>query len=222
VHLGALFRIDTPGSTVERRPRVNHPARWGAASILVNRAGLAPVLWLQDAQGFTLDRVVVPVRVQSGQPTEITFADGRHRALVHSLGADESFPSRDELPVTGLRFQITQESLVVFDGTLRAGEAATLEEARLVVEEMRYWVGVRVISERGGGLLIVGFVAGVVGLIWRLLWYRREVALTWDEQSFRLVGRSEFFSARFAQELRQIHSTLGSAAVGSCAGDSRG
>ena len=61
-----------------------------------------------------------------------------------------------------------------------------------------------------GGLLITGFLAGVVGLIWRLLWYRREVALTWDEESFRLVGRSEFFSTRFARELRQIHSTLGS------------
>jgi len=212
VHLGAVLQFDRIGSSVERTSRVNHPAHWGSASLLVTRAGLAPVLWLQDAQGFTVDRVVVPVRTKSGQPTEIGFADDRYHALVHSLDAGAPFPSREELPHAELRVQVMQESRVVFDGMLGPGDAAMLDEVRLVMEEMRYWVEVRVVSERGGGLLIGGFVLGVVGLIWRLLWYRREVALTWDEQGFRLVGRSEFFSSRFALELRQIHSTLCGAA----------
>jgi hypothetical protein len=209
VHLSAVFRFQQPGGSFERTARVNHPARWGTTSLLVNRAGLAPVLWLQDANGFTLDRVVVPVRTRGKQPTEIELGGGALRAFLHPLGDDAPFPAREEFSRTAMRFQLTRESVVVFDGLLRPGEAATLDRGRLVQEELRYWVGVRIVSERGGGLLIAGFVAGVVGLIWRLLWYRREVALTWDERSFRLVGRSEFFSTRFREELRSIFSTLG-------------
>jgi hypothetical protein len=35
------------------------------------------------------------------------------------------------------------------------------------------------------------------------------VALTWDEEEFYLVGRSEFFSTRFQEELRTLFSKLG-------------
>ena len=208
VHLGAVFSFEQPGGALKRPARVNHPARWGTTSLLVNRAGVAPVLWLQDQSGFTLDRVVVPVRTR-GQPTEIELADGSVRAFVHPLGDDAAFPTRELLGQTALRLQVTRESVVVFDGSLRPGEAARLDHGRLVLEELRYWVGVRIVSERGGGLLIAGFLVGILGLIWRLLWYRREVALTWDERGFHLVGRSEFFSTRFRQELSSIFSTLG-------------
>jgi hypothetical protein len=215
VHLGALFRIETPGRSVERAARVNHPARWGPTSLLVNRAGVAPVLWLQDGDGFTLDRVAVPVRTMGGQPTEIELGDGSLRVFVHPVSDPGGFPSREQLGQTALRFQVTRESVVVFDGELRVGEAAGLETGRLVFEELRYWVGVRIVSERGGGLLIAGFIAGTLGLTWRLLWYRREIALTWDEQEFHLVGRSEFFSRKFREELQSIFTTLGG-------GDERG
>jgi len=208
VHLGAVFSFEQPGGALRRSARVNHPARWGTTSLLVNRAGVATVLWLQDESGFTLDRVVVPVRTR-GQPTEIELADGSLRAFVHPLGENAAFPTRELLGQTALRLQATRESVVVFDGSLRPGAAAELDHGRLVLEELRYWVGVRIVSERGGGLLITGFIAGILGLIWRLLWYRRELALTWDEREFHLVGRSEFFSTRFRQELRSISSTLG-------------
>ena len=83
-----------------------------------------------------------------------------------------------------------------------------LDQGRLVLEDFRYWVDIKVISERGGGLLITGFVIGILGLVWRLLWYRREVAITWDEERFRLVGRSEYFSKRFRDELEGVFSML--------------
>jgi cytochrome c biogenesis protein ResB len=210
VHLGAVLSFRQGGSSVSRDTRVNHPARWGATSILVHQAGLAPVLWLQDARGFTIDRVVVPARTRGGgPPTEIEIgADGRYRAFVHPLATGEVFPDRQALATTAVTLQLTDGGRVVFDGELSPGEAAEIDGARLVLEELRYWAGLRIISERGGETLIVGFVIGVVGLVWRLLWYRREVALTWNEGRFRLVGRSEYFSERFQQELRAIRSTL--------------
>ncbi len=90
----------------------------------------------------------------------------------------------------------------VFEGTLRPGDGVPVGEDRLVLKELRYWVGVQVVSERGGGLLVTGFVVGIVGLVWRLGFHRREVVLTWDDEetdeerdgaTLRLVGHSEYF-----------------------------
>ena len=208
VHLGAVFRFRQAGASTTRKARVNHPAHWGPTSLLVNRAGLAPVLWLQDSQGFTLDRVVVPARTLRGPPTDVTLGDGRVVVFVLPLEAGETFPTREELPLASMSFRITLDSRVVFDGALRPGEAAEFEGGRLVLQEFRYWIGMTVVSERGGGILVAGFALGIIGLIWRLLWYRREVAVTWDDHEIRLVGRSEYFSGRFQEELKAILVTL--------------
>jgi cytochrome c biogenesis protein ResB len=222
VHLGARLRFEGAGPAGLRQSRVNHPASWGASSILVERAGVAPVLWLQDERGFTLDRVVTPARTRAVVTTEVPMADGEWKAVVYPLLAGEPFPRRQELAQTSMDIEIWRGDDELFNGELRPGEAAAFPGGRLVMEELRYWVGLRVIRERGGGLLIVGFTLGVIGLVWRLLWYRREIALTWEDGVFRLVGRSEYFSAPFEEELaslarmlRETEATAGRPAAGS-------
>jgi hypothetical protein len=182
-----------------------------SATLRVHQAGPAatlPALWIQDERGFTLDRVVVAAKTRSQEPTLVPMAEGRFSLIVSPLGPNAAFPSRDQLARTRLHFELLSEKESLWSGWLQPGEGASFEGGRLVLEELRYWVGVRVVSERGGGLLIAGFTAGIVGLIWRLLWYRREVAVTWDTSEFRLVGRSEYFSDRFRRELVGIFQTL--------------
>jgi hypothetical protein len=209
LHLGADFRFRSGGREISRLSRVNAPARWGSARLLVEKAGLAPVLWLQDEEGFTVDQVAVPARtVGGGKPTEIKLDDERVWIFIHPLAREATFPERSGLPSTAVRIQVLEEEKLVFDGNLRPGEAAQLASGRLVLRELRYWVGVRIIAERGGGLLIAGFATAVIGLIWRLLWYRREVVVNWDAANLRLVGRSEYFSWRFEKELQEIFDVL--------------
>ena len=204
VHLGARLRVAGSGGSGLLESRVNHPARWGAVSILVEKAGLAPVLWLQDERGFTLDRVAVPARTFATSTTELEMANGEWKVTVYPLLSGSPFPERHELAETAVDLEVWRGEQELFGGELRAGEAAAFAGGRLVVEELRYWVGLRVIRERGGGLLIVGFTLGIIGLVWRLLWYRREIALTWEDGVFRLVGRSEYFSAPFEVELDSL------------------
>jgi hypothetical protein len=221
VHLGAAFRFQQAGAPVERRARVNAPAQRGSSSLLATQAGLAPVFWVQDAEGFTLDRIVVPVRTRSGKPTEFTLGQGEGDVVVHPLPQGTPFPAREDLPRTGIRVQMVQEGTVLAEGVLRPGEALALADGRIVLEELRYWVGVLVVSERGPGTLIAGFIVLVAGLIWRLSWHRREIALTWDEREFRLVGRSEYFSGRFREELRSIADELTRPTTASSGGTER-
>lgn len=208
LQLGARFRFPQPGGAVEQESWINRPATKGSAKLLVHRAGLAPVFWLQDAEGFTLDRVSVVTSTLGADSTTATIGDGTIEIDVEPLGPNEDFPAREMLARTALKLSVRSGDDELFDGTLRPGEAASWDGGRLVLEETRYWVSLQVISERGGGLLIAGFVFGITGLIWRLLWYRREVALSWDDQEFRMTGRGEYFSQRFIDELKSIHTYL--------------
>jgi len=213
VHLSAHVLFDVPGGApLERVTRVNAPARWGAATLLVNEAGLSPVLWLQDSEGFSLDRVAVPVRATPGSlPTEVPLADGLARARIFPLEPEDPFPDRGSLARTAVRVELLPAEAAgkpLFDGLLRPGQAAEVSGLRLILAEMRFWVKVQVVVERGGGLLVSGFLLGILGLAWRLFLYRREVLLSWDTHELRLVGRSEYFSQSFHRELERLRGAL--------------
>ena len=206
--LEAVFRFRGGGGGEERRSRVNHPARWGTATVLVQQAGIAPVLWLQDAQGFTLDRAAVVAMTRGTEPTVVPLADGTVEVSIAPMAPGDDFPGRDDLPVLPVHLTVIHQGETVFSGILTQGGAATWPQGRLVMEDLDYWLGIQVVSERGGGVLMAGFVMGILGLIWRLLLYRREVAVLWDEESFSLAGRSEYFSWKFQTELARLEDTL--------------
>jgi len=202
--LEAVFRFRGGRAGEERRSRVNHPARWGSSTVLVQQAGIAPVLWLQDPRGFTLDRAAVVAMTRGVDPTVVPLAEGTVEVSIAPMAPGNDFPVREDLPMLPVHLSVRSQGKTVFSGVLTRGDAATWPQGRLVMEDLNYWLGVQVVSERGGGLLIAGFVMGILGLIWRLLLYRREVAVLWDEESYSLAGRSEYFSWKFQTELARL------------------
>ncbi len=214
VHLGVRFRFFGP--EVEIQARINHPAEWGPVKVLVAKAGVTSVLWLRDSRGFTLDRVAVPLDVRLDLPAVVPVGEGRYLVSIEPIPVGSSFPHREDLPTHPITLSVVRQGSreagtpadTVFDATLRPGEAADLGGDRLELRELRYWVGVQVVSERGGALLIAGFVVGIVGLVWQLMLYRREVAVVWDDETLRFVGHSEYFPERFRDELEAIFSIL--------------
>lgn len=204
VHLSAELRFRGPAGGMTATTRINHPARSGDASIMINRAGVAPQIWLQDREGFTLDRIAIAAATLSGRPTIVPFADGAWVVEVRPLVDRSNFPTREQLAETAIEISVFRGDALVFAGALRPGQDADLGDAVLVLEKIGYWAGLYVVSERGGGPLIAGFVLGIVGLVWRLMFYRREVAIVWDGTDFAVCGRAEYFSHRFRQEIDTI------------------
>jgi hypothetical protein len=184
----------------------------------VEGAGVAPVLWLTDARGFTLDRVLVPAASPGGE-TEVPLS-GDLRVLVKNVELGPDFPERAALAATPLSVRVRAGGREVFAGLLRPGEAAHFGDHALRIEELRYWALLRLVNERGGGLLVAGFVLSVVGIVWRMLLFRRELVVGWDENGVRIAGRGEFFPARFREELELARDLL--AAPGAAPGRKAG
>jgi hypothetical protein len=190
--------------------RVNHPARWGPLTALVERAGIAPVLWLLDGAGYTLDRVVVPTAALDGSPTRLELGGTNGvEAVVKRIPLSEAFPMRDALASTPVSLRVLHRGAEVFDGSLRPGESVAVGGGLLRLQEVRYWAGLRLVSERGGALLVAGFALAVIGIVWRMLWYRREIAVGWSGEALVIAGRCEFFPARFHDEVEAVGRLLG-------------
>jgi hypothetical protein len=204
VHLSAVLRFRGPRGGRVATTQINQPARWGTATVIINRAGLAPLLWLQDLEGFTLDRMVVAAATLSGATTTVPLAKGTWMVDLRPRVDRSSFPSRDDLVGTEFEVSIRRGEDLLFEGTLRPGEEAVFDDAVLVLEDLSYWAGLHIVSERGGVLLIAGFTLGIVGLVWRLMLYRREVAIVWEGVAFTVSGRAEYFSHRLREELNTV------------------
>lgn len=202
--LSASVRFRYAGGAREATSRVNHPARLGNAALLVEQAGVAPELWLQDDEGFTVDRVSVAATTKGGEPTEVALAQGRFVAVLSPLWPGAGLPSREELAGLPLTLTLREGEAVLFEGTLLPGRSAAAGPLRLQLVRHRFWAGFRVVTERGGGLLISGFLLGVVGLLWRMLAFRREVFLSWEGGVLKAAGRGEFFPGRVRDELESI------------------
>jgi hypothetical protein len=204
-----LRRTDLPGPA--HVSRVNAPATWGPLTLLVERVGIAPVLWLQDAAGFTLDRVAV-VTSGGGVPARVKLAGTAFEAVVEPIPVGARFPQREDLARVPVTLRLVEANRAIFDGELRPGEATKLGDGLLVLEEVRYWVGIRAVHERGGELLIAGFLLLVAGILWRMLLYRRDVVLVFESGAIRIGGRAEFNPVRFREELRALGDLLVAAA----------
>lgn len=204
VHLSAVIRFGGPRGGRAATTRINHPARSGSATVIINRAGLAPLLWLQDLEGFTLDRMAVAAATLSGKPTTVPLVNGLVSVTLRPVVDRSSFPSRQELSKTEFEVSVHRDAEMVFQGTVRPGQEAVFDDGVLVIEDLGYWAGLYIVSERGGAVLIAGFIAGILGLVWRLMLYRREVAVVWTGPAFAVSGRAEYFSHRFREELDTI------------------
>jgi len=191
-----------------RTARINHPAAWGGTRLLVSEAGLAPVLWLQNGQGYTVDRVSVLLSARSGNPVEVPLADGRWTAVLAFENPGADIPGRERLPVLDFAVTVREGERLRYQGPLRPGRPVAMEGGYLLIPEVRYWASVQVVAERGGGLLVLGFVLAVVGLTWRLLLHRRELVLAWDGGRLRLNGRGEYYGREFEEEKLAVFDRL--------------
>jgi hypothetical protein len=182
--------------------RVNAPVSWGDTSIIVTEAGLAPVLWVQDPDGYTIDRVTASASLR--KTTELAVGDGGLIVTIQPKFSRAEFPSRDGLAKAPFELAVRMRGREVARGVLHRGETLLFEGGSVRLEDVRYWAGFLVVSERGGWILILGFAIGVSGITWRLLLHRRELVLRWDDESVRLAGRADFFPERFQDEMNRI------------------
>ncbi|MDP9360412.1 MAG: hypothetical protein M3P29_03055 [Acidobacteriota bacterium] len=107
------------------------------------------------------------------------MASRRYFVTIDPAVSRENFPTREALGRVPVDVTIREGATVVGRGCMTVGQSIEFGGARLAISDMRYWSGLRIVAERGGSILVLGYFAAVAGAVWRLIMHRREVALSW-------------------------------------------
>lgn len=194
---------------------VNRPYKVGKTSFVVNDLGVAPLVVLRDAGGRELDGAYAKLDVLKGKEDGFALGGYRFRARF--------FPDYEVVGgVAGTRseefnnpaFEVTIEKGGVPIGrrTLFPGRSVDFDGHRLELREMPFWVRFFVVKEYGVGILYAGFAVATMALIWRLIFYRREmvgkVRTEGGREVLHLAGRAEFYRALSEDEFRDTVASI--------------
>ena len=181
---------------------INTPYDSDHSSFVFKHLGVAPLFVLTDSSGKELQGAYFKLDVVKGRQDTFRLGDFIFTADFFSNyefkdGAHTSKTMEFANPV----FVITVEK----DGRKFAEAAVpkngSMEFAgyRLEMRDMPFWVRFYVVRQRGLSILYAGFLIATIGVIWRLLFYRREIlGAVRDENGQRcliVAGRSEYYKS---------------------------
>ena len=96
----------------------------------------------------------------------------------------------------------------ITEGIVPKNGSMTFDGYRLEMQEMPFWVRFYVSKQRGLSLIYTGFALATIGIIWRLLFFRREIVGAIRETngltSLVVAGRSEYYKSLAEDEFAKM------------------
>lgn len=194
---------------------VNRPYKTNHAYYVVKDLGMAPLFVLKDADGRELDGAYTRLNVLRGKEDGFVLGANRFRTRF--------FPDYTEVdgkPATAseefrnpvFRVALERNGALLPEVSLPPHGVVEVNGLWLELREVRYWVRLIVIRERGLSVLYTGFALATLALIVRLLFYRREMAgsvRTENGVAFLTVaGRSDFYKVLAGDEFDALLAKL--------------
>jgi hypothetical protein len=193
---------------------INQPYKKGSISFVVKDLGLAPLLIMRDSSGRELDGAFVKLDIMRGKQDGFRMGGYEFKTRFypdHVLFDGEDKTRSDEFNNPVLVVIAEKDGKQILDRVpYRAGASIQLGAGVLELSRLSYWVRFTVVKEQGVLLVYAGFLLACSGLVWRLGFYRREVAgsLRQEEgggQTLCLALRSEFYRALGEEELETLY-----------------
>jgi len=165
-----------------RTTRINRPLWLGWGTFLrLSGFGYAPRYQLSDTDGRVLDSAFVKLNVfPPGARDYFTIPGYPHRIHVEVLpdfAVDDGQPTTASLDLVNpaVVVDVTRGHLRVGGGVLRRGESLAFEGRTLRFPEIRYWGEFSIIDDAGVPLVLLGYLAGLMGLLLKLSGPRAEI-----------------------------------------------
>lgn len=189
---------------------MSSPYRMGGASITINGIGLTPMYILRDRAGMELDAGYVNLAVFTpgnedhfeipGYPYQIFVSFYPDHEMVEGKVVNRSMNTKN--PLYAVR--IFRGRVPLYSGMLKPEDDAVFENLRLSFPDFRYWGEFRIVRDPGFAFIWVAFFLFGVGLIWRLLLYRREIIVVRSDEGVILYVDSDYFQALFLEKLKRF------------------
>jgi len=203
---------------------INRPYRSRPFQVMAHGFGYMPGWVIVEGSGRMRKGAwvkLVPFPLQG----EETFPIGPRTSRVevqffpdHVAGEGGDRTRSHEIRNPRFRTRIVLRGETLFEGLLAPGEKVPLEDGLefFFLPEIRRYVLVDVIQERGHAVTFAGFAILILGLYLRYARVRKECLVQLGERSHRVYGRSEILPELYREELDRWTAAL--AAAGGRAG----
>lgn len=191
---------------------INKPLNTAHSSFVFKHLGVAPLFVLKDPSGREVGGNYFKLDVVGGKTDtfrlgdliftaryyqDYEFKDGKHRTKSQEFNNPTFFlvAERDGK-------KVAEGTVPVLGGLNLAGGY------RLEMKECPFWVRFYVIKQRGLSLVYLGFAIASVAVIWRLMFYRRELVGAFRERDGRrclvVAGKSEYYKKLAEDEFARM------------------
>ena len=190
---------------------INTPYAAGATSFVFKHLGMAPHFVLKDANGREIENALVKLDVLRMAPDKFDFGPFKFTAtfypdFVMEGGKRASKSMEFKNPVFFIVAE--QNGTKVGEGLVPRNGTFEFAGNRLEMRDLRYWVRFFVITQHGLPILYLGFAVACIAVIWRLIFYKREVvgALRADgaQRTLVVAGRSEYYKSLAGDEFDKL------------------
>lgn len=190
---------------------INRPYSTGHSSFVFNHLGVAPLLVLKDATGKEIQGSYVKLDVLKMKPDRFALGPFTYTATFYpDFVMDEGKRATRSMEFNNPMFFIAVErdGKKVAEGLVPKGGVLEFAGYRLELLDMPFWARFYVVKQRGLSILYAGFAIATLGVIWRLLFYRREIIGAVREQDgvrcLVVAGRSEYYKSLAEDEFAKL------------------
>jgi cytochrome c biogenesis protein ResB len=190
---------------------INTPYSTGPTSFVFKHLGMAPHFVFKDTGGKVVENALVKLDVLTRKPDKFIMAGYTFTAtfypdyvLVNGKRATRSMEFNNPM----FYIIVEKEGKKIADGLVPKNGVLEFAGNRLEMRELRYWVRFYVIAQRGLPILYLGFAVACIAIIWRMIFFKREIlgAVRDNEGERRLVvaGRSEYYKSLAEDEFTKL------------------
>lgn len=198
---------------------INTPYVTGPTSFVFKHLGMAPLMVLKDPSGREVGSGYIKLDVLLGHRDQFSMGDYVFTASFYPdygviNGKPATLTQEFKNPVFNIVVQHKSKAGVAGKEVLatglmpRNGVLSFDGGYRLEMQDQRYWVRFYVIKEHGLLPLYIGFALATCGVIWRMLFFRREIVGAVREQdgarSLLVAARSEYYKSLAEDEFNKL------------------
>ncbi|HEX2769546.1 MAG TPA: cytochrome c biogenesis protein ResB [Geobacteraceae bacterium] len=201
--------LDGQGRTHE--VGINTPYSTGPTSFVFKHLGMAPHFVLKDAAGKVVENALVKLDVLTRKPDKFPLAGYMFTATFYpDYVLDNGKRATRSMEFNNPVFFIVVErdGKKVAEGLVPKNGKLEFAGNRLELQELRYWVRFYVIMQSGLPILYLGFAVACIAVIWRMIFYKREILGAVREQEGErclvVAARSEFYKSLAEDEFVKL------------------
>lgn len=190
---------------------INTPYVTDNTSFVFKHLGLAPLFVLKDSMGRELDGAYEKLDVAMGKKDRFMLAGLEFTAHFYpdyAVEGGKPVTRSQEFKNQVFTLSVEKDGKKVAEGTIPKNGRMEFAGYTLEMREMPFWVRFYVIRQRGLWIVYTGFALASIAVIWRLLFYRREIlgAVREENGSRRLVvaARSEYYKSLAEDEFDKL------------------